>query len=92
MDAEIYDKSKTNLEGIELGRDQPLCRARPSCVPAGPALGSWPDTRVDIRPSSSLSVGLVYVSGIPDTRITSAFCLVYSFTFKTELRASYLYF
>ena len=36
-------------------------RPRPSCTPSGSALGSGPDTCVDTRPLTSLSVGLVYV-------------------------------
>ena len=29
--------------------------------PMGPALGCWPDTRVDNRPQTPLSVGLIYL-------------------------------
>ena len=40
LDTESYDKSKTNLEGNVLCKDQHSCQARPSCAPSGPAFGS----------------------------------------------------
>ena len=42
LDVERYDKSKTNLVGNVLGRDQHCVGPRPSCAPSGPALGSGP--------------------------------------------------
>ena len=47
-------------KGVNSGRDQHVCQSRPSCVPSGPTLGSWPDNRVDTRPRSPLLVSMVY--------------------------------
>ena len=64
LDAERYDESKTNLEGNLLGTGFNTCVGPDARAPLRDLHSGRLDTRVDTRPRTSLSVGLVYIPTI----------------------------
>ena len=66
LDAERYDKSKTNLEGNVIGSGSTLVPVQTLVRPFRACTQVWTGTCVDTSPCTPLSVSLVYVFDASD--------------------------